>query len=120
MEAVGRTIVEETRKIIDYHNARVYLVELPDEVVPIAFEGRVGAYEHVDMDLLRCQIGEGFTGWVAEHGEPLLINDANADSRGQTITGTDEIDESMHSRSAPRTSTRTPASGTPGRVGHRA
>ena len=55
VEAVGRTIVEETRKIIDYHNARVYLVELPDEVVPIAFEGRVGAYEHVDMDLLRCQ-----------------------------------------------------------------
>ena len=95
VEAVGRTIVEETRKIIDYHNARVYLVELPDEVVPIAFEGRVGAYEHVDMDLLRCRIGEGFTGWVAEHGEPLLINDANADSRGQTITGTDEIDESM-------------------------
>ena len=95
VEAVGRTIVEETRKIIDYHNARVYLVELPDEVVPIAFEGRVGAYEHVDMDLLRCRIGEGFTGWVAEHGEPLLINDANADPRGQTITGTDDIDESM-------------------------
>ncbi len=95
VEAVGRTIVEETRKIIDYHNARVYLVELPDEVVPIAFEGRVGAYEHVDMDLLRCAIGEGFTGWVAEHGEPLLINDANADPRGQTITGTDDIDESM-------------------------
>ena len=40
-------------------------------------------------------IGEGFTGWVAEHGEPLLINDANADPRGQTITGTDDIDESM-------------------------
>jgi diguanylate cyclase (GGDEF)-like protein len=95
VEAVGRTIVEETRKIIDYHNARVYLVELPDEVVPIAFEGRVGAYEHVHTDLLRCRIGEGFTGWVAEHGEPLLINDANADSRGQTITGTDDIDESM-------------------------
>jgi diguanylate cyclase (GGDEF)-like protein len=63
--------------------------------VPIAFEGRVGAYEHVHTDLLRCRIGEGFTGWVAEHGEPLLINDANADSRGQTITGTDDIDESM-------------------------
>ena len=38
---VGRTVVEETRRIIDYHNARVYLVELPD-VVPIAFEGTVG------------------------------------------------------------------------------
>src|SRR5688572_2363622 len=95
VEAVGRTVVEETRRIIDYHNARVYLVDQPDQVVPIAFEGRVGAYEDVDMELLRCRVGEGFTGWVAQHGEPLLINDANADPRGQTITGTDDIDESM-------------------------
>ena len=40
-------------------------------------------------------LGEGFTGWVAEHGEPLLINDANSDPRGATIAGTDEVDESM-------------------------
>jgi diguanylate cyclase (GGDEF)-like protein len=95
VEAVGRALVEETRRIIDYHNARVYLIELPDQVVPIAFEGRVGAYEHVDHDLLRCRLGEGFTGWVAQHGEPLLINDANGDPRGQTIAGTEDIDESM-------------------------
>jgi diguanylate cyclase (GGDEF)-like protein len=95
VEAVGRTVVEETRRIIDYHNARVYLLEPPDQVVPIAFEGRVGAYEHVDFDLLRCRVGEGFTGWVAGHGEALLINDANADARGATIAGTDEVDESM-------------------------
>ena len=95
VEAVGRALVEETRRIIDYHNARVYLIEMPDQVVPIAFEGRVGAYEQVDLDLLRCRLGEGFTGWVAQHGEPLLINDANRDPRGQTIAGTDDIDESM-------------------------
>ena len=95
VEAVGRTVVEETRRIIDYHNARVYLVEQPDQVVPIAFEGRVGAYEDVDMELLRCRVGEGFTGWVAQHGEALLINDANGDPRGQTIAGTDDVDESM-------------------------
>ena len=40
-------------------------IEPPDKVVPIAFEGRVGAYEHVDMELLTCTLGEGFTGWVA-------------------------------------------------------
>ena len=49
VEQVGRTVVEETRRIIDYHNARVYLLEPPDLVVPIAFEGAVGAYERVDM-----------------------------------------------------------------------
>ena len=95
VEAVGRAIVEETRRIIDYHNARVYLLEPPDLVVPIAFEGRVGAYNEVDLDLLRCRLGEGFTGWVALNGEPLLIDDANRDPRGATIAGTDDIDESM-------------------------
>ena len=95
VEEIGRTIVEETQRIIDYHNARVYLVEPPDMVVPIAFEGRVGAYDQVDMPLLRCRLGEGFTGWVAQHGEPILVNDANQDPRGQTIQGTDDVDESM-------------------------
>ena len=95
VEAIGRAIVEETRSIIDYHNARVYLVEPGGDVVPIAFEGRVGAYEHVDFELLRCRLGEGFTGWVALHGTPLIVDDANADSRGASIPGTDEVDESM-------------------------
>ena len=95
VEGVGRIVVEEARRVIDYHNARVYLIELPDQVVPIAFEGRVGAYEQVDFDLLRCRLGEGFSGWVALHGEPILTNDANADPRGSTIVGTDDVDESM-------------------------
>ena len=95
VEQVGRTVVEETGRIIDYHNARVYLIEPPDEVVPIAFEGSVGAYERVDMAVLHTRVGEGFTGWVAQHGEPLLVNDANSDSRGRTIPGTDDVDESM-------------------------
>ena len=95
VEQVGRAVVEETRSIIDYHNARVYMVEPLGDVVPIAFEGVVGTYDDVDFDLLRCKMGEGFTGWVALHGEPLLVNDANADPRGATIAGTDDVDESM-------------------------
>jgi diguanylate cyclase (GGDEF)-like protein len=95
IEEVGATIVDETGRIIDYHNARVYVVEPPDSVVPIAFKGRIGAYEKVDMRLLTCELGAGFTGWVAQHGEPILVNDANRDPRGETIAGTDDIDESM-------------------------
>lgn len=92
---VGRAIVEETRRIIDYHNARVYLFEPPDQLLPIAFEGRVGAYERVDLELLRTRVGEGFTGWAALHRTPLRIDDAQRDPRGSTIPGTDEVDESM-------------------------
>jgi diguanylate cyclase (GGDEF)-like protein len=94
-EEVGRAVVEETRRVIDYHNARVYLLDPPDDLVPIAFEGRVGAYEQVDLAILRTKLGEGFTGWVAMHGQPLRIDDATADPRGETIPGTDDIDESM-------------------------
>ena len=94
-EAVGRVVVEETGRIIDYHNARVYVLEPSGDLVPIAFEGRVGAYELVDLDLLRTTLGVGFTGWVGEHGEPLLVPDANADPRGASIPGTDDVDESM-------------------------
>jgi diguanylate cyclase (GGDEF)-like protein len=95
VESVGRAIVEETGRIIEYHNARVYLLEPPDDLVPIAFEGTVGAYEKVDFAVLRTKLGLGFTGWVAQHGEPMLIRDANADPRGSTIPGTDDVDESM-------------------------
>jgi len=92
---IGRAIVEETRRIIDYHNARVYLLEPGGDIVPIAFEGTVGEYEKVEMSLLRTRLGHGFTGWVAEHGEPLLVPDTNSDPRGATIPGTDDVDESM-------------------------
>jgi diguanylate cyclase (GGDEF)-like protein len=92
---VGRAVVEETRRVINYHNARVYLLEPPDDLVPVAFEGKVGAYEQVDMAILRTKVGRGFTGWVAEHRVALRIDDAQADPRGFTIPGTDGVDESM-------------------------
>jgi diguanylate cyclase (GGDEF)-like protein len=95
VESVGRAIVEEIARIIDYHNCRVYMLVEPDDLVPIAFEGRVGHDDEVDLDLLRTKVGVGFTGWVAAHGTPLLIPDANADARGSMIPGTDEVDESM-------------------------
>lgn len=94
-EGVGRAVVEETQRIIDYHNARVYLAEHPDMLVPVAFEGRVGAYEQVDLEILRTRLGEGFTGWVGLHRTPLRVDDATRDPRGATIPGTDDVDESM-------------------------
>jgi diguanylate cyclase (GGDEF)-like protein len=94
-EDVGRAVVEETRRVIDYHNARVYVLEPPNQLVAIAFEGRVGAYEKVDLEILRTSVGEGLTGWVGLHRTPLSVGNVIADPRGLTIPGTDEVDESM-------------------------
>jgi diguanylate cyclase (GGDEF)-like protein len=91
---VGLAVVEEIRRVIPYHNARVYLAE-GDDLVPVAFEGRLGAYEKVDVDILRTTVGVGFTGWVARNGTPLKVDDARRDPRGMTIPGTDDVDESM-------------------------
>jgi len=95
VDEIGRAIVEETRGIIDYHNARVYLLEPGGAIEPIAFEGVVGEYVNVDFSLLRTRVGRGFTGWVAEHGQPLLVDDCNSDPRGASIPGTADVDESM-------------------------
>ena len=64
-------------------------------VMPIAFEGKVGAYEIVDWSVLNTRVGEGFTGWVAQHGTPINVGDSNADPRGVQIDGTERVEESM-------------------------
>ncbi|MBI2763877.1 MAG: diguanylate cyclase [Chloroflexi bacterium] len=95
VEAVGRAIVEEVGAIVDYHNARVYIIEQDESILPIAFEGKVGEYEIVDWSVLRTRVGEGFTGWVALHGSPLNVPNANDDPRGVQIEGTPVVPESM-------------------------
>jgi len=94
-EAVAWAVVEELRAIVDYHNCRVYLVQPPDDLVPVCAAGQVGMYERIPLELFRTKLGRGFSGWVAERGEALLVRDALADPRGMTIPGTDEVDESM-------------------------
>jgi len=95
--AVGRAVVEETARLLAYHSARVHVLEPPDTLLPVAFEGRVGPYDRVDLDVLRARVGDGFTGWVAQHGQPLRIDDVNRDPRGAAspIPGTDEVEESL-------------------------
>jgi diguanylate cyclase (GGDEF)-like protein len=95
VEAVAQAVADETRAIVEYHNCRVYLVEPNDDMTPVIAAGRIGYYEKIPLELLRTRVGEGFSGWVAQHGTPLLIPDATADPRGHTIPGTDDVDESM-------------------------
>ena len=96
VQAIADAIVSEASSLAAYHDIRVYVVNWETGFCePVAFTDRLLG-EGDSHERLRVEIGEGsFTGWVAEHGEPLLINDALNDLRGHTIEGTDDIDESM-------------------------
>ncbi len=91
---VGRAIVTEMERLIDFHNVRVYELR-GEELLPVAFRGKVGEYTDESPDDLRMQVGEGITGWVAKHGIAQYLPNADADPRTMTIAGTDSIAESM-------------------------
>ena len=96
VQAIADAIVAEASTLAAYHDIRVYTVNWDSGFCePVAYTYRLLG-EGDFSERLKVPIGEGsFTGWVAEHGEPLLINDALNDERGHTIEGTDDIEESM-------------------------
>ncbi len=92
---IGMAIATELRQLIDYHNVRVYRVDGSD-LVPVAMQGQVGEYVDETPDQLRVAVGQGITGWVAEHRVAQYLPNAATDPRANTIPGTeDELDESM-------------------------
>ena len=91
---IGLTIADELRRLIDYHNCRVFLRE-GDDLVPIAFRGDLLAPRTEPVELLRTRVGRGITGRVAETGESLVVPDAANCEFGMRITGTPVIDESL-------------------------
>ena len=96
VQAIADAIVAEASTLAAYHDIRVYTVNWDSGFCePVAYTYRLLG-EGDFSERLKVPVGEGsFTGWVAEHGEPLLINDALTDERGHTIEGTDDIEESM-------------------------
>ena len=95
VKEIGDAIATELRQLIDYHNVRVYRLSGQD-LVPVAMQGRVGEYLDETPEQLKVQYGSGITGWVAERRVAVLLDDAAADGRAQTIPGTeDDLDESM-------------------------
>ena len=94
---IGTAITEELRTILDYHNCRVYVLQDDGRtLMPIAFRGEIFyEYEHETMEELITSVGEGITGWVAEHRTSLLTPDARLVTFAVQIPDTDDILESM-------------------------
>jgi K+-sensing histidine kinase KdpD len=94
---IGAAITEELRTILDYHNCRVYVMQ--DDgwtLLPIAFRGEIFyEYEHETLEELITHVGEGITGWVAEHRTSVLAPDARLVPFAVQIPDTEDILESM-------------------------
>jgi diguanylate cyclase (GGDEF)-like protein/excisionase family DNA binding protein len=92
---IGLAIATELRQLIDSHNVRVYRL-YDRELVPVAMQGQVGEYVDETPEQLKVELGQGITGWVAEHRLAQYLPDAAKDPRANTIPGTDDdLDESM-------------------------
>ncbi len=93
--AIGQAIIAEARNLLDFDNIRVYQVDHTGGICqPIAFAGTFMGIARVDLDMLRCPIGQGLTGWVAANNQALLVGEAGTDPRG-TVIGPLEGPESM-------------------------
>jgi signal transduction histidine kinase/putative methionine-R-sulfoxide reductase with GAF domain len=94
---IGAAITRELRTILDYHNCRVYVLQ--DDgftLMPVAFRGEIFyEYEHETMEELITHVGEGITGWVAEHRTSVLAPDARLVPFAVQIPDTEDILESM-------------------------
>ena len=86
VEEIGLAIGTELRQLIDYHNVRVYR-RYGEDLIPVAMRGQVGEYVDETPEQLRVKVGEGITGWVAQHRIAQYLSDASADPRANTIPG---------------------------------
>jgi diguanylate cyclase (GGDEF)-like protein/excisionase family DNA binding protein len=95
VRGIGDAIVTEAEALIDYDTIRVYRVDHETGwCEPIAFQGVFLGTTEPSPEQLRVKFGVGLTGWVAEHGEAVLLEDGEADPRS-LVVGTTNRAESM-------------------------
>jgi diguanylate cyclase (GGDEF)-like protein len=93
---IGETIAADLAAMVDYHNARVYVLEDDGRTLePVAFRGTIDEYEGETLDGLRVSVGEGITGAAAARGKTINVPDASACAFAADIPGTNDIDESI-------------------------
>ena len=83
VKGIGETIVGEADRLIAHDTIRVYAVdEASGTCEPIAFHGEFAGIGTPTAHMLRVEIGEGLTGWVAQHNRSIRLGDAASDPRG--------------------------------------
>lgn len=84
--AIAALFERELGRLIEFDAYRLFVLDYRERVLIPLTSGH---------DELRLRIGEGITGWIAEHGEPVLIDNTLADERSLPIPGTPMLAESV-------------------------
>jgi diguanylate cyclase (GGDEF)-like protein len=96
VEHVAAALCTETRRVIAFDNARVYVLGADGRTLePVAFRSHAQEYAGETADGLRVRLGEGITGWVGATGQPLIVPDASRDPRALDVPGSPRLPESM-------------------------
>ena len=93
---IGAAICRETRQVVPYDNARVYVLAPDGETLDaVAFSHHAAEYGGETADTLRLRVGEGITGWVVAQGQGVIVPDASRHSMAVPVPGTPLIEETM-------------------------
>lgn len=86
-DALLRLIIEETTGAMQVEVCSIYLCEPDgDDVVLTATNG----LDTGNIGKARMHLGQGVTGWVAAHREPLMVPDVTREPRFQFLRGVDQ------------------------------
>lgn len=77
-EALIDRVIRVAEDVLSFQACSVFLLD--PKTNNFVLKGTIGALKD-KIGKLSYQRGEGFTGWVCEHGEPILLNQPQADPR---------------------------------------
>jgi diguanylate cyclase (GGDEF)-like protein len=78
LRSIMRTVSEYTQRFIQ---ADLWALLMVDPTKSELYYVSVDGHENPRLSDMHIKIGEGLAGWVAEHGETLLVPDASQDTR---------------------------------------
>ncbi len=89
IRSIAAAIDRQLNKLIEFHSCRIFSRDTRTETLePVSTSGS-DAFE------ISLRVGEGIVGWVAQHGEPVIISNTLDDSRVLQIAGTPRREESI-------------------------
>ena len=78
LDTILRTILEHMERIIE---AELWTLLMLDEATQELYYAIAAGGEQAALGDLRVKVGEGVAGWVAQHGETLIVPEAEHDPR---------------------------------------